>query len=133
MMWQSPQVGWLFKPLTLCLRFLCLQAVLLEGKAWQSRADELAAQLATQQEAQEAAAAAVGGGCVLRGPEADAAAERDIGDLEALIGGFCYMYIYILKISNQVAAGDRADDTCAAAAECDLVKLEALIDHVSCA
>jgi hypothetical protein len=69
----------------------CTQAVLLEGKAWQSRADELAAQLASQQEAQEAAAAAAGGGCVLRGPEADAAAERDIGDLEALIGGFCYM------------------------------------------
>jgi hypothetical protein len=64
----------------------------LEGKAWQSRADELASQLAAQQEAQEAAAAAAaaGGGCVLRGPEADAAAERDIGDLEALIGGLCY-------------------------------------------
>jgi hypothetical protein len=73
-----------------------LQAVLLDGKAWQSRADELAAQLALQQEAQEAAAAA-GGGCVLRGPEADAAAERDIGDLEALIGGFCYKLYYMLS------------------------------------
>jgi hypothetical protein len=69
--------------------FVCVQAVLLEGKAWQSRADELAGQLAAQQQAAEVAAAAAGGGCVLRGPEADAAAERDIGDLEALIGEKC--------------------------------------------
>jgi hypothetical protein len=94
------------------LLFLLPQAVLLEGKAWQSRADELAAQLALQQEAQEAAAAA-GGGCVLRGPEADAAAEHDIGDLEALIGGCHHMlcwwrladvYLCCLR-SNRVQRG----------------------------
>lgn len=60
-----------------------LQAVLLEGRAWQAKAADV---LQQQQEAAAAAAVAVESDGVLWGPEAQAAAERDVAALEVLIG-----------------------------------------------